>query len=178
MVAVVPGYVRCPKCHTPLPKTPSGPTVFHSGGTAVDSKRFPVSAVVIAGVALVAVISGYFLFRKHGNAEAAPPTETDTTTATAADDTDTGAAPPTTFAPPAPIHPEDVASELERTLKRMHLWATVEVGSSTVDVRSGSCSDPAIKPVLDSAAPRFKKAGLTRLRCLEDSGAVVFSREL
>ena len=174
---MVPGYVRCPKCHTPLPKATVGPTAFHSGGTAVDSRRFPVGAVVIAVVALVAVIGGYFLFRKHGTSAAAQPDETAAATTPSSDDTDTSA-PPSTFAPAPPAHPEDVAAELERTLKRMHLWATVEVGTGLVDVRSGSCSDPAIRPVLDAAAPRFKKAGLTRLRCLEESGSVVFSREL
>jgi hypothetical protein len=33
-------------------------------------------------------------------------------------------------------------------------------------------------PVLATAAPELKDAGLTRLRCMEQSGAVVFERDL
>jgi hypothetical protein len=35
-----------------------------------------------------------------------------------------------------------------------------------------------MKPVLDTAAAQFHAAGLTKLRCLEQSGAVVFARDL
>ena len=49
-IAVVPGYVRCPRCHAGLPvgagrvkRTPADP-----GGTAVARRGFPISAVVAA----------------------------------------------------------------------------------------------------------------------------------
>jgi hypothetical protein len=45
-------------------------------------------------------------------------------------------------------------------------------------VRSSSCGDKQMLPVLDGIAPRLKAAGLTRLRCLEQSGSVVFARDL
>jgi hypothetical protein len=88
------------------------------------------------------------------------------------------AEPPRTFSPPPTVGPEDIAGELERALKHRRLWSTVEVGSRVVDVRSGSCADSGLRSLVDAAGPRFKAAGLTRLRCLEQSGAVVFSRDL
>ena len=47
-----------------------------------------------------------------------------------------------------------------------------------VDGPSGSCADPAIGPVIDAARSALRGAGLTRLRCLAQSGAVVFERDL
>jgi hypothetical protein len=87
-------------------------------------------------------------------------------------------APPTTFAPAPAARPEDVGAALEHALKRQRLWSTVEIGTRVVDVRSGSCGDPGLRALVDAAWPRFKAVGLTRLRCLEQSGAVVFTRDL
>ena len=77
-------------------------------------------------------------------------------------------------------HPDAqrVASELRRTLERQRLWSQVTVTGDRVDVQSSSCDDPAMAPLLDSAAPAFKAAGLTSLRCLEQSGRVVTDRDL
>ncbi len=73
---------------------------------------------------------------------------------------------------------DDVAAGLERTLQRQRLWSKVSVSGSRVEVRSGSCSDQAIQAPIAEAAPAFKAAGLTSLRCVEESGSVVFTREL
>lgn len=80
--------------------------------------------------------------------------------------------------PAAGPNPTDIAGELERALKKQRLWSTVEVTGNRADVRSGSCSDPAMAPMLDGAAPSFKAAGLTKLRCVEQSGRVVTDRDL
>ena len=74
--------------------------------------------------------------------------------------------------------PETIAAELERTLDKQRLWATVTVTGSRVDVRSDSCSDQAIQAPIAATTASFKTAGLTTLRCVEQSGAVVFTREL
>ena len=87
------------------------------------------------------------------------------------------AAPPVDTAPKGPA-PEASASDLQSALRRQRLWSTVTVSGARVDVRSGSCGDPAMKSAVDGAAPQFKSAGLTTLRCVEESGAVVFTRSL
>lgn len=179
-VAVVPGYVKCPKCHAPLPMRRSR-VAGDPGGTSANAPRkpFPTALVVLGIVGVGGAIALYFALR-GGNSPAASETAGTAETATTAPATPNNE--PTPVMPsPSPAttpHPEAAAGELERTLKHMHLWATVDVRGSTVDVRSGSCSDTAIKPVIDAAAPRLKAAGLVQLRCLEQSGTVVFTRGL
>lgn len=68
--------------------------------------------------------------------------------------------------------------ELEGTLRRQRLWGRVEITGRRVDVRSGSCADPAMRPAIEGRRPLLRGAGLTKLRCLEQSGAVVFERDL
>lgn len=178
-VAVVPGYVRCPKCRKPLPQRHS--TV--EGGTAVEapSRSFPAIAALIGAVVIGGGIIAFFALRgdkKPAAARPAAPTED-----TAAPETATPAvtpdqpAPTQTAAPKGP-QPEDIAAQLERELQKQRLWSTVSVIGSRVDVRSGSCSEPAMAPMLDGAAPAFKAAGLTKLRCVEQSGGVVTDRDL
>ncbi|HEY6177551.1 MAG TPA: hypothetical protein VIX73_24005, partial [Kofleriaceae bacterium] len=71
-----------------------------------------------------------------------------------------------------------VAAELEAILRRQRLWGRAEIAGPRIDVRSGSCADPAMRPVIDGAVAGLHGAGLTKLRCLEQSGAVVFERDL
>lgn len=172
-VAVVPGYVRCPKCHKPLPQRRSAVV---EGGTAVQApRRFPVVAVV-GGVVIAAAVIAFFGLRTS-DAPTAPPMPTaaqppaTTETAQAAD-------PDETPEQPARRDPQSVANELARALKKQRLWSTVTVVGDHADVQSGSCSDPAMGPMLDSAVPALKAAGLTKLRCLEQSGRVVSDRDL
>jgi hypothetical protein len=70
------------------------------------------------------------------------------------------------------------ATELEMMLRRQRLWGRAEIVGSRIDVRSGSCADPAMSPAIDSERTTLHGAGLTKLRCLEQSGAVVFERDL
>jgi hypothetical protein len=67
--------------------------------------------------------------------------------------------------------------ELETTLRRQRLWGRAEITGQRVDLRSGSCSDPAMRTVIDGKTALLHAAGLTKLRCLEQSGAVVFERD-
>jgi hypothetical protein len=54
----------------------------------------------------------------------------------------------------------------------------VTVTGDRVEVRSQTCKDPGMKASVDGVVASFHAAGLTRLRCVEQSGAVVFSRDL
>ncbi len=182
-VAVVPGYVKCPKCHRSLPRY-SRSSVSPVGGTAVEtpaSKASPVLALLAAFVVAGGII-WFFVSRKH-TANAAVP-------APAAETTGTGAAQPTAVATPAPtttpaatpiqptVHADQVARNLESDLKKQRLWSTVSVTGDHVDIRSSSCNDAAMKSTIQPELAAFHAAGLTKLRCLEQSGAVVFARDL
>lgn len=183
-VAVTPGYVRCPKCKKPLPRLATSKAAV--GGTAVVERKSPWKAIGIAAIAIV-VIGGIWQGRKAfedyrsvtrhvrdagGDAQVAIAPQQ-----TAPSSQIVMPAPSPSTAPSGP-NPNITAEELHHTLERAHLWSTVEIVGDHVDVRSSSCGDPAIRPVLDSAAGSFKAAGLTRLRCLEQSGTVVFQRDL
>jgi hypothetical protein len=97
---------------------------------------------------------------------------------------------PASASPPAPQPPGVAApdpgaagSELEAALRKQRLWNRVDINyraspGPRVDVRSGSCSDPAMRPAIEGRKALLRSAGLTRLRCVEQSGAVVFELEL
>ena len=78
----------------------------------------------------------------------------------------------------APVDPSRPIRHLERALTRERLWGTVEVTGTRIDVRSGGCDDPGMGAVVGAAIAALREAGLTRLRCLEQSGRVVFERDL
>jgi hypothetical protein len=147
------------------------------GGTAVQPARsFPIVAIA-AALALTAGIIAFFALRKD-NAPQPQPAATQAQDDTTADDTAQAAEQPEASAQPAGPDVQSVAADLEKTLKRERLWATVSIVGDHVDVRSGSCSDEKMAPLLDGAAASFKAAGLTRIRCLEQSGRVVTDRDL
>jgi len=89
-------------------------------------------------------------------------------------------------AAPAPVPPPEASTpdlaaasaDLEDTLRRQRLWGRVVITGQRIDLRSGSCADPAMRPLIDGKKPLLHNAGLTKLRCLEQSGAVVFERDL
>ncbi len=178
-VTVLPGYAKCPKCRAPLPYG-SGSRLA-AGGTALDDNKFPVVPLVLVALAIAGGIA-FFALRK-GKPAAAP-------LAPIATSAGQVLAPPTQPTPPgAPIAQETApiartptagptATQLETTLKKLHLWSTVEVIADHVDVRSGACEDAQLSAAVDAAKPAFKAAGLTRVRCLEQSGRVVFQRPL
>lgn len=174
-VAVVPGYVRCPKCQQPLPR--HRPRGIEGGTTIAPPRRSPLLPII--GVALIALaLVVYFGLRSR--APAAKPA----TPVARAEPPPAPAQP--TAEPQVPAAPEErsgpdpqqLASDLRRALERQRLWAQVTIVGDHVDVQSSSCGDPAMAPMLDAAAPGFKAAGLTRLRCLEQSGRVVTERAL
>lgn len=180
-IAVVPGYVRCPKCHGPLPRAARS-TISPVGGTAVKA---PSGSPLIAVAAAVAIGGGIIAYFSLRNRPPSPVTDSEPSADVGPEEsaqpepptTDPSAAAPT-LAPTKRPAPEPLAADLERSLKRARLWSTVTTIGDRVEVRSGSCADPQMKTAVDSAASLFKAAGLTRLRCVEQSGTVVFSRDL
>jgi hypothetical protein len=177
-VAVTPGYVRCPKCRAPLPRRA---TTVGPGGTAVDSRPFPVIPLAIAGGAFVLILILYFALRGGGATVAANPAPTPAPSPSPSP-SPTPSPTPTPIPTPTPTTagttPESVAADLERALKRKHLWSTVAAVGDHLDVRSSSCRDPGMTSELGSIAGSAKSAGLVRLRCLEESGTVVIERNL
>jgi hypothetical protein len=174
-VAVVPGYVRCPKCHAPLPRTTRAASA--AGGTSVEQPGgFPILAVVL-GVAIAGGIALFFGLR--GGSKPAPeaPAAPAATTTTAT--REVAPAPAATFEPTTTkVDPASVAGELDRALDRQRMWSTVEVVGTRIEVRSGSCGDPNMAAQLDAASEALRSAGLTKLRCVEQSGRVVMDRDL
>lgn len=179
-VAVVPGYVRCPKCHTSLPRyvRSSGSPV---GGTAVKMPGSSPMVAVAVGLAIAGGIVAYFSLGKGRPPPVASGPQAVANVAGQEESTSTTSSqppPPVPSQQTKPPAPEPVAAELERSLRRARLWSTVTVVGERVDVRSGSCGEPQMKSALDTSASAFKAAGLTKLRCIEQSGTVVFTREL
>ena len=180
-VAVVPGYVKCPKCHRPLPRTVRNSTSPVGGTTLDGAKRSSAILPIVLAVVIAGAIIAYFSTRssKHAEDQRATPSIAVDRSVTTAPTTATPnpVAQPTTTAPTTQ-HPEAIAADLERSLKKQRLWSTVSIVGDHVDVRSGSCTDPAMKPSLDLVAGSFKATGLTKIRCVEQSGSLVFDRDL
>jgi len=184
-VAVVPGYVRCPKCHAALPTGRMKRVTGDPGGTTMVEKGFPLTPVLVA-VGVAGVIILVFGFNRTSRppevaqpalpelVEVAGPTPTARTRVV---DSVAPTAAPVAVAPVA-ADPQLAAAALEDVLRRQRLWGRVQISGARVDVRSGSCGDKAMPPAIDGEKAVLRGAGLTKLRCLEQSGAVVFERDL
>lgn len=186
-VAVVPGYVRCPKCHAGLPVTGRlKRATGDPGGTAVATKGFPIAPLLVA-VGVAATIIVVFEVRNRTATKPAPvvaaPAEPLEAVRAGPAVRPVGQAAPAAPAPAptgstAPIDPRAAVAELEAVLRTQRLWGRVDVASPRLDVRSGSCGDPAMRPAIEAKKAVLHGAGLTRLRCVAQSGAVVFELDL
>jgi hypothetical protein len=181
-VAVVPGYVRCPKCHRQLPRfsrNSSSPV----GGTSlvVPKQGSPLLAIAVA-VLVGGGFIAFFALRGGKQVSAAPPPPaTAPIVAPAPTPAEVPASvSPAPIAPAAPRGPnaETVVGEFRRTLERQRLWSTIRVLGPRVEIRSTLCNDAGMKAAIGTVTPSLKAAGLTELRCVEQSGAVVLDREL
>jgi hypothetical protein len=155
---------------------------MNPGGTALEEKKpFPLVPLGIAVVGAVAIIA-FFGLRGGKHAAEAVPTRQPQQAQDVAPAPAPVAQPQVTFdLPPTEASgptPASVAAELDHQLKRQRLWGTVEVFGPRVDVRSGACSDAGMASLIESSRSSLKGAGLTKLRCLEQSGRVVFERDL
>ncbi len=179
-VAVVPGYVKCPKCHAHLPRRMR--TSVPAGGTAVRASGLPLA--LIAG----AVAIGLAVFVIVGLRDDAKPMPTAAPVVADPGSLEPAAPAPVTPQPPviepSPTpsatgpSPAEAARELERSLRSLRLWSNIEIVGTRIDVRSSACVDPAMGSALDKEVAALRDVGLTKLRCLAQSGAVVFERGL
>jgi len=185
-VAVLPGYAKCPRCHALQPRARR--TSIQPGGTAVVTRdKFPIAP--IAGGVIVAVAIALFFGLRHGHATA------DQTASTRDDmvpDALTqpqplpGDIPPITNAvpipraAPAPVGPTPAQAlgDLEHAIRVARMFASVRQDGTVVVVRSAACGDSDFAGVLSGASSSLAASGLTKLRCVEQSGRVVFERDL
>jgi len=183
---VIPGYARCPKCHAALPRLQTSAGGTTAGGTALETHRSPVTLGIVAVAVAVGVILLLKVMFGGGGDRETDPKATPPGTQTAA---------PNPSAP-EPSQPEELpfaedqapaapriqsgaaARQLEATLRRQRLWSKIEVFGARVDVRSGACEDPQMVPTISSVGATLREAGLTHVRCLAQSGSVVFERDL
>ena len=186
-VAVVPGYVKCPRCHAGLPAGiwRTKRTTLDPGGTAVPRRGVP-PWVVLGAVGLVLVVLVALALRGGSKKTEAPPrAPPEPIPAVVANPqprpptvTTQTAAPTPAQAQVAVADPRPAVAELKAALRAQRLWGAVEIVGQRVDVRSGSCADPAMRALIEAKKSMLHGAGLTNLRCVEQSGAVVFERDL
>lgn len=181
-VAVVVGYVKCPKCGAALPVSRRAATRIE-GGTAVrEGGGFPVVRAALAGTAIAVVVA--VALRGKAPAPAPAPDDAagqDEAREPASDGVPTAVEPaqlPTTTTTVRAADPSDALDALDASLKRARLWGTASIVETRVDVRSGGCGDASMGPLIDGLAGQLRDGGLTRLRCMEQSGRVVFERDL
>jgi len=137
---------------------------------------------VIGGAVAIGIVL-FFALRKGDSSEAAPPP---VQPAAGSDQTQVAqpqqANDPAALQDPTPTNsaPDQApaVNALDRALKKERLWGTVTATGARVDVRSASCGDAQMAPLLQANAEALRGVGLTRVRCLEQSGAVVFERDL
>jgi hypothetical protein len=183
-VAVVPGYAKCPKCQASLPYGRGGSRriATRAGGTAVEDRRFPIIAIAapIGGIVLLVVL----VKMCSGGGEEARPVATGPATPTSGPQVQQPQTNvpqqqnPTTQVQQPIVDASAAQAELDRVLRMKRFWSTIDIRGSQVDVRSAACDDPGMPPVIDGVVGTLRGAGLTRLRCLAQSGVVVFERNL
>jgi hypothetical protein len=185
-VAVVPGYVKCPKCGAFQPRVKR--TSIQPGGTAVVTRdRFPMMPVVL-GVGVALAIALFFGLRGGHASEPQEPSASpvdENGDVLNPSESVPGAIPPPAIAPatpkpappPAPS-PQAAVNDLSRTLRVQRLWATLSFNGVVLEVRSASCGEAELSNAIASAASPLRAAGLTKLRCVEQSGRVVFERDI
>ena len=184
-VAVVPGYVRCPKCHGGLSLSTGRikRVTVDPGGTAVPRNSFPISSIVVAVGVAAAIFLVFGLRGGSKKTEAAAVAAPDPIAAVPETPRRTLIRPPSAApVPQAPVaaapDARSVIGDLETTLRQQRLWGRAEITGQRIDVRSGSCGDPGMPKAIDGKVALLHGAGLTKLRCVEQSGAVVFERDL
>jgi hypothetical protein len=181
-LALVAGYVKCPRCGATVG---AARRASPAGGTAVASgfPRFVIAVPVVMAIVIVLIVA-----LRGGDADEGEPADEpaaqDAPAATPVAPVTRPSAPPesapgATVAPrpEAPDHRPAVA-QLERALRSQRLWSTITADPPYVDIRSAACREPAMARTLAMAEGSLRAVGLTRLRCLAQSGAVVIQRDL
>lgn len=184
-VAVLPGYMKCPRCHAEQPRARR--TSIQPGGTAVVTRdKFPIIPIVGGVVVAVAIALFFGMRRGHatsgeqaGASDAVPEELTRPQTLPGDIPPIESAVPtPRPVTPPAGPTPAQAIGDLEHAIRMARMFASVRQDGTVVVVRSATCGDSDFASVLSGASSSLAASGLTKLRCLEQSGRVVFERDL
>lgn len=193
-ISVMTGYVKCPKCHAPMPGGPASArqrrASMQAGGTT--SQRIEVLGEGGGGGTLLYVIGALVL--AGGLAIWATQCRgTRERPAAAANVADEGplreaAVPlpgeqvppilPTSGGPTGGGDPSFAADTLEGELAGERLFATVQVQGDVLDVRSAFCGEARLGEIIGRHASELRAAGVARVRCSETYGTQVFERGL
>ena len=179
-VPVTVGYVKCPRCHAPLPvRIARGRASLGYGGTSITERqgawRGPAVALVLLAIVGVAIAVVVKRSSRAANVVATVPA--------------VAVAPPAAIndSPVAPVVAAHEAAAdttagknalalLDRDLREHRMWSTVTAHGVAITVQSSQCGDAAIVGVIDAAASELKAAGFKMLQCAEPAGHVVFDR--
>lgn len=192
-ISVMIGYLKCPKCHAPMPAGPAGARgrrASMAGGTT--SERIEVLPEERGGgggilwiIGVLVLVAGVAVWATQCRAD-------QPTTAPSATVIDEAAGPETGTAPaPAPFEqgpspsaaggqpdPSFAADALEGELAGERLFATVSVFGEVLDVRSAFCDEARMGEIIARHAVELRGSGVTRVRCSETYGSQVFERAL
>jgi hypothetical protein len=191
-IAVMIGYVKCPKCHAPMPASATGArgrrTSMAGGTTSQRIDALPAEGgggggiLWIIGVLLVGAGLAIWATQCRASKRKAAPN------AAVVDETAAERGAPPELAPPeqggfpsvaaGDPDPSFAADALEGELAGERLYATVSVRGDVLDVRSAFCDEARLGDVIDRHAAELRGAGVTRVRCSETYGTQVFERRL
>jgi hypothetical protein len=157
------------------------------GGTAVDGASR--STYVAIGM-LLAVVAIVLILGRGGDKKSEPAPVYDTEFETAP--TTSPASAPATAPEEVGFQVDDsedqaqdslkaVAISLQEQLSQKRFWSTVAMDraqESMIIVSTSSCQDPGFKAVLAGAQSQLLEAGVTKLRCVEKHGALVYEESL
>ncbi len=192
-ISVMTGYVKCPKCHAPMPGGPASArqrrASMQAGGTT--SQRIEVLGdggggplLWIIGALVLAGGLAIWATQCRGGTQPTQPS------ANVADEAALRepAVPvqgeqvppilPTTGGSTGGGDPSFAADTLEGELAGERLFATVQVQGDVLDVRSAFCGEARLGDIIGRHASELRAAGVTRVRCSETYGTQVFERGL
>jgi len=194
-VAVPLGYVKCPRCHAPMPATqPLAARAKRNtmrdavaGGTAVPEPESGGFPWLLAGVCAAAAIAAIVWYVQSGGARAADapvPADQVDLAAMVAPGSAAGSSsrepepPPAPVVDPRPRQRLEALATLEHTLASDKLWATVTAGGDNIEIRSSFCADRGVAARVTAAHDALASLGFKAVRCLEKAGAPVWALDL
>jgi hypothetical protein len=182
------GYVKCPKCHAPMPAVERARRASVAGG-GTTSQRIDViegggagvwvwvGALVLIGVAVL-VWATQFRGRGRAATPGVAPIEAGGTGSGSQVVVPVQPDDLTTPSDPTTPDPAYAADALEAELAGERLYATVDVAGDRLEVRSAFCGEQRLVDVVMRHAAEMRASGVTQVKCSEAHGALVFERGL
>jgi hypothetical protein len=184
------GYLKCPKCHAPMPGASSSRMrrASMAGGTTSERIDLPETSGggngllwIIAVLVLGAGVAVWATQCRAANRNATPAAAvTDENAPVAGTAVAPQAVDETLPAPSQTGNPDPsfAADALEGELAGERLFATVQVLGEVLDVRSAFCAEARLAEIITRHAGELRAAGVVRMRCSETYGTQVFERPL